>query len=204
MLFVVGISCILKLFEEEECAHAYRHTHPRPRRWALLWRALSGIWGVFTTVVWQWLSKPRMCIWRSVLAWMFRGSMASVEIRARCTGTQHPLLHLTPSISPHLRRRHSTGKCTYFPAANRQMKTPRAEMVEAFLAPSFPLRSSPDRCVVSPLLVRVREAGLSLFAAQSTVLSPSPLSWCHLNICSLRIATNQTTAAYHFLKSHAG
>lgn len=63
---------------------------------------------------------------------MFRGSMASVEIQARCTGTQHPPLHLTPSISPRLCCRRSTGKCTYFLAANRQMKAPCAEVVEAF------------------------------------------------------------------------
>lgn len=92
--------CFEVVWGKRVCAHTYRHTHPHPRRWALLWRALSRIWGVFTAVVWQRLSKPWMCIWRSVLAWMFGGSVARTEIQARCVGTQHPPFHLTPSISP--------------------------------------------------------------------------------------------------------
>lgn len=92
--------CFEVVWRGRTSTHTYRHTHPHPCRWALLWRALSRIWRVFTAVVWQWLSKLRMCIWRSVLAWMFGGSMTATEIQARCVGTQHPSLHLTPSINP--------------------------------------------------------------------------------------------------------
>lgn len=208
MLFVVGISCVLRLFEERESAHTHIDIHIHTRADGLFCGEL-------------YLGSEACLLQLSDSGSLSRGCVSEGVCLPGCLGAQWPELRSRPdawarntrrsiwrpasALALSLCHRHSTGKCTYFFGVIGGMKALLLKTEEASCW--CPSAFHPS-LFISGQMCCLPVVGLGVWDRSPFVCCPirhlslSPgfaaLSWCHLNICSQRTATNNSIMRQHF------